>query len=237
MAPVYHRRVQYITVKQLDDRAAPAPSSEIHCVIADTPAALEALAPEIPKTFRDSIDELRRRVAHGCIVCAARRRRDDGAGYDVIGYELAERGVFSAHGRRRDVGAHVVFSHWAEVLPAYRGRRIHGLMFAARDAYVRRRGGKIVVGVCAPRNRASLHALSRDGAAVVGRVTQVTLLRGVATWDTPWERIEQALNGTMRPAGRRRRPVLARFREALPKAGVTALLADLITRLRITDSL
>ena len=50
-----------------------------------------------------------------------------------------------------------------------------GRLFAARDAYFRARGGTIVVGVCAPRNRASLRALKRDGATVVGRVKQIAL--------------------------------------------------------------
>jgi len=93
--------------------------------------------------------------------------------------------VFSALGRRMAVATDVVFSHWAEVVPAHRGRRIHGLLFAARDAYFRPRGGRIVVGVCARRNRASLRALRRDGAVVVGCVGQLAVL-SLIVWDTPW---------------------------------------------------
>jgi len=235
---VYCRQQQYITVKQIAGGSAASPVQDrVHCLIADTPPLLEAIAPELPKTFRDSPDDLRRRVAQGCTVCVARRRRDDGAGYDVVGYELAERGVFSAQGRRYVVGAHVVFSHWSEVLPAYRGRRIHGLMFRARDAYFQRRGGTIVVGVCATRNRASLHALARDGAAVVGTVSQVVLLGGLVTWNTPWERVELSLNGNVRYPVPRPSPAVARVMELLPKAGVTALLAELVTKLWFTDSL
>ena len=211
VAPVYSPLMQYITVKRLD---LPTPGAELppvdtrtKCLVVDTVDALRAVASEIPTTFRDSVEELRRRVAMGCVVCLARRRRTDGAGYEVIGYELAERGVFSALGRRKAVAADVVFSHWAEVLPAYRGRRIHGLLFAARDAYFRPRGGAIVVGVCARWNRASLRALRRDGAVVVGRVRAISVLRRMIVWETPWHRIERALD-----VGRRR----GGAREALP---------------------
>ena len=194
---VYARHVQYITVKRLDSpdakqAAGPAADPATTCLIVDSVEALRVVAHEIPSTFRDSVEELTRRVAHGCVLCLARRRRPGGAGYEVVGYELAELGVFSALGRRKAAGADVVFSHWAEVVPAHRGRRIHGLLFATRDAYFRVRGGRIVVGVCARWNRASLRALRRDGAEVVGHVTQLAVFR-LIVWETPWPRIEHAL--------------------------------------------
>jgi len=87
-----------------------------------SPGALDAVASEIPATFRDSVGELRRRVAEGCIVCLARR-----ASKEVVGYELAERGVFSALGRRRTVAATVIFfALGGSVAPSWRGQRIHG---------------------------------------------------------------------------------------------------------------
>jgi GNAT superfamily N-acetyltransferase len=200
LTALYARQVQFITVKRLDlpngnghAPGRPAPH-DATCLVADTVEGLRSVAHEIPGTFRDSADDLSRRVAQGCVVCLARRKRDDGAGYDVVGYELAERGVFSALGRRKAVAPDVIFSHWAEVLPAYRGRRIHAQLFAARDAYFRARGGTIVVGVCARRNRASLKALRRDGARVVGSVRQVSVLRLLILWETPWARIEHALD-------------------------------------------
>ena len=197
-AAVYCRQVQYITVKRLDlpgpARHSPATDHETTCVIADSEDAVEALASEIPATFRDSVDELRRRVAVGCVACFARRKRSDGAGHEVVGYELAQRGIFSALGRRNFAGHDVVFSHWAEVLPEHRGRRIHGLLFASRDAYFRARGATMVVGVCAAKNQASLRALRRDGAVVVGRVKQIALLGRLIVWETPWPRIAHALD-------------------------------------------
>jgi len=181
-------------VKRLDFPEPHRPETDggVTCLVIDSASGVGALTGEFPSTFRDSVDEVTRRVRLGCVLCVARLKRADGTPHEVIGYELAERGVFSAMGRRKAVGRDVVFSHWAEVLPAYRGRRVHGLLFAARDAYFRARGGKMIVGVCAPRNRSSLHALKRDGAVVVGRVKQISML-SLIVWETPWARIEAAL--------------------------------------------
>jgi hypothetical protein len=147
------------------------------------------------------------------VVFLARCVRDDGAGHEIVGYEISERGVFSALGRRDRVPGDVVFSHYAEVLPAHRGRRIHGLLFATRDRYFRARGGRLVVGVCHPQNRASLKALRRDGAAIVGAVECVSLFRMLTVRRTPREGIEDALRpvlsaartGSSRAPGSRRR--------------------------------
>ena len=178
---LYCRERQYITLKRLDgpqpETAAASSDRETACLMVDSVEALAVVASEIPVSLRDSVRELRRRIARGCVVCLARRRQPDGARHAVVGYEISERGVFSALGRRIPVPRDVIFSHHAEVLPAYRGRRIHGLMFAARDAYYRQRGGGVVVGVCLPDNRASLRALRRDGAAIVGTVERLSLLR------------------------------------------------------------
>jgi GNAT superfamily N-acetyltransferase len=197
-ASLYCRQQQYITVKRLDGGAADTTvtptmrPSETECLMVSSVEALHALSPEFPPLFRDSIAELATRVARGCVVCLARRPRADGAG-TVVGYEIAERGTFSALGRRHVVGDHVVFSHYAEVLPAYRGQRIHGLMFSTRDAYFRERGARLVCGVCLPHNQASLRALRRDGATVVGTVERVVVLRSFVIWTTPFERIARAL--------------------------------------------
>jgi hypothetical protein len=193
---VYARHLQLITVKRLD---IGSPSSglawdpKIECLPVETVPALQALASEIPASFRDSVSELSRRVAQGCVVFLARRPREHDAGHEIVGYEISERGVFSAQGRRHPVADDVVFSHYAEVVPAHRGRRIHGLLFATRDAYFRARGGRLVVGVCLPQNVASLKALRRDGAAVAGTVELVSLFRILGVWRTPFAHVEQAL--------------------------------------------
>ena len=196
-ASVFARQRQYITLKHIrtgGDPAAPVgQDGSTECVIVDSPDALDAVAADICASFRDSVDALRARVARGCVVCLARRPRTDGRGSVVVGYELSERGIFSALGRRIAVPSDVIFSHYVEVLPAYRGQRIHRLLFATRDAYFRARGGRVVCGVCAPHNQASLRALHRDGAAIVGTVERISVLRIFVLSYTPFDRIAQLL--------------------------------------------
>jgi GNAT superfamily N-acetyltransferase len=196
-ASVFARRRQYITLKHIrnapDPTAAIAPDGQTECVVVDSPDALDAVATDICASFRDSLGALRARVARGCVVCLARRPRADGRGSVVVGYEIAERGIFSALGRRIAVPRDVIFSHYVEVLPAYRGQRIHRLLFATRDAYFRERGGRVVCGVCAPHNQASLRALHRDGAVIVGTVQRISLLRIFVLSYTPLDRIAQLL--------------------------------------------
>jgi hypothetical protein len=195
-ASVYSRQVQYITIQPIAADAAlarlTAADGSIEGLVLDSVGALRALAQQYPAAvFRDAAEQLGERIAAGCVVSLARRVCSDGAG-EIVGYELAEPGVFSALGRRRTVGKDIVFSHWAEVSPPWRGQRIHALLFATRDAYFAERGGKIVCGVVAPRNRASLRALRRARSTVVGTVKRVAIL-GAVVWETPWDRIEHAL--------------------------------------------
>jgi hypothetical protein len=87
----------------------------------------------------------------------------------------------------------VIFSHYVEVLPACRGQRIHRLLFSTRDAYFRQRGGRVVCGVCEPQNHASLQALRRDGALIVGVVERIAVLRVFVMSYTPFDRIAHLL--------------------------------------------
>ena len=196
-ASVFARQRQYITLKHIGDArdatAAIAQDGRTECLVVDSPDALDAVAADICASFRDSVGALRARVARGCVVCLARRPRADGRGSVVVGYEIAERGIFSALGRRIAAPSDVIFSHYVEVLPMYRGQRIHRLLFATRDAYFRERGGRVVCGVCAPHNHASLRALERDGATIVGTVERISLLRIFVLSYTPFDRIAQLL--------------------------------------------
>lgn len=195
-ASVFSRQRQYITLKHIGAAADPAiiqdPRTE--CLVVDSPEGLDAVAADICASFRDSVGALRARVTRGCVVCVARRPRTDGRGSIVVGYEIAEPGIFSALGRRIAVPKDVIFSHYVEVLPAYRGQRIHRLLFATRDAYFRARGGRVVCGVCAPHNHASLRALRRDGATIVGIVQRISLLRVFVLSYTPFDHIAQLLS-------------------------------------------
>ena len=195
-ASIYCHQRQFITVRRLEgaETSIPEDSATI-AVMVDSLPAFRALAAEIPRTFRDSLEALEERVAHGCVLCLARRKRADGAGHEVIGYEIAERGVFSALGRRTPAAADVIFSHYAEVLPAHRGRRVHRLLFLTRDAYFRARGARLLCGVVDPDNAASLRALVRAGHVVVGTVERVAIFRWLVVRRTPREAIDRALRG------------------------------------------
>ena len=199
---VFSRQRQFITLKSLDadtgSQAAPLTDGRTECVMVDSPEALDTLAAGICASFRDSVATLKARVARGCVVCLARRPRVNGAGSVVVGYEIAERGIFSALGRRITVSDDVIFSHYVEVLPEYRGQRIHRLLFSTRDNYFRQRGGRVVCGVCAPHNHASLQALHRDGAIIVGTVERISVLRVFVLSYTPADRIAQLFAGAQR---------------------------------------
>lgn len=199
---VFARQRQFITLKSLDVdadlQAPPLTDGRTECLIVDSPEALDTFAADICASFRDSVATLKARVARGCVVCLARRPRVTGAGSVVVGYEIAERGVFSALGRRIAVSGDVIFSHYVEVLPEYRGQRIHRLLFSTRDSYFRQRGGRVVCGVCAPHNHASLNALRRDGATIVGTVERISLLRVFVLSYTPSDRIAQLFAGAER---------------------------------------
>lgn len=193
---VFSRQQQYITLKSLEHHggaaAHPTGDGRAECLVVDSVAAFEAVAHEIGTSFRDSVGDLRTRVVNGCVLCVARQRRYDGR-FEVVGYEIAERGIFSALGRRTPVADDVIFSHYVEVLPACRGQRIHRLLFATRDAYFRQRGGRVVCGVCEPQNQASLRALRRDGALIVGVVERIAVLRVFVMSYTPFDRIAHLL--------------------------------------------
>jgi hypothetical protein len=196
---LFSRQRQFITLKFLnrgDDETAALPGggeAQTECFMVESMAAFESIAKDIGTSFRDSAEDLRARVAAGCVLCIARRPRHRGPGMEIVGYEIAERGVFSALGRRTPVADDVIFSHYVEVLPECRGRRIHRLLFSTRDAWFRKRGGRVVCGVCEPQNYASLRALRRDGAVVVGTVERVALLRVFVMSYTPFDRIAELL--------------------------------------------
>jgi hypothetical protein len=192
---IYSRQRQYITVQRVGTTGSgsgPEVGRKVHCATLSSLESVDAIAHHLPADFRDSAEQLKNRVANGCVLTLAFTHSDTGS-LAIVGYELAERGVFSALGRRQPAPADAVFSHWAEVLPAYRGQRIHALLFAARDTYFLSRGATFVWGVVVPKNRASLQALRRAGSFVVGTVTRVSILCGFLVWETPVERIARIL--------------------------------------------
>lgn len=201
MAPLYQRERQYISIHTIQDRdplASLLPGAGenlgIECLVVETPEALRGVEAELPSATL--ADHLRTRLAQGSIVVLARQAQTMGGGKKVVGYGVCQRGVFSALGRTGRIAADILFSHYTEVLPAYRGQRIFQLIREAQFEYCRGQGLKKLCGVATVHNRSAILARTRTGEALVGTVERVALLGGLFVWETPWERIEQVLRST-----------------------------------------
>ncbi|MEW6298983.1 MAG: hypothetical protein AB1671_14810 [Thermodesulfobacteriota bacterium] len=201
LTSVYHYQMQYITSRRLDRDVVDDLANQtrerlkIECLVVESTEAFQAVKDEIPSSMRDSVDDLNRRLAQGCIITLARKPKDEGGGKEVIGYSIAERGVFSALGRRGKVSPDVLFGHYVEILPQYRGQRIHILITTARDTHCLKYGLKKNCGVISPQNYPSLRSSRRRGSRIVGIVQRVSVLRGLFVWETPWERIQETVDG------------------------------------------
>lgn len=200
LASLYHRQTQYILLKMISPQFAAEPdtvaaeSLGLTCTTVESADALQAGGYELAPSFRDSVARLQDRLRHGCVVFLAHRPRAGGAGQEVIGYSLSERGVFSALGRREKISPNILFNHYMEVLPQYRGLRVTGLLWRAEWEYCRVHGMTKRYTVVLPANVPAMRSSLRVGLLIVGTVTRVSAFRGLWVWETPWERIEQALS-------------------------------------------
>lgn len=111
-----------------------AESLGLTCTTVESADALQAGGYELAPSFRDSLARLQDRLRRGCVVFLVHRPRAGGAGQEVIGYSLSERGIFSALGRRERVSLNILFNYM-EVLPQYRGLRVTGLFWRAEWEY------------------------------------------------------------------------------------------------------
>lgn len=195
----YHRQAQYILMKAIENRAhvAPANTAEekmgIECLIVESAEALQAVAREIPTSIRDSADQMKKRLEQGCLVILARRPKSSATGQEVIGYGIYEPGVFSALGRKGKVSSDILFNHYLEVLPEYRGRRVADLMNRIMETYCVAHGFRTRCTVVSIHTPAPLKSSLRAGLTIVGTIARVSVLRGLVVWETPWECIERAL--------------------------------------------
>jgi hypothetical protein len=201
LAAFYHREVQYILVKKVASQEAvsPVPGEEsgtgTECVIVESAAVLQEVVREMPATLRDSVEQLKARVEQGCLVLLAYRPPRSGVNRDLIGYMLCERGIFSALGRKGKISSDILFTHYQEVLPEYRGQRIADVMRRAPEVYCRAQGLTKRCAVVSSTNEPSIRSTLRSGYMIAGTVTRVSILRGRFTWETPWEKIEKVLRG------------------------------------------
>jgi GNAT superfamily N-acetyltransferase len=197
LAALYQRDAQLIFVRKIPASGTSAPSSEaaeslgVTCVFVESTAALRAIERELPLSIRDSVDQLRQRLAQGCSVIVV--RKPSRAGHEVIGYGINEPGVFSALGRRGQLLPDVLFNHYMEILPEYRGQRIAHVMRIAMDEYCRMHGFTKRCDAVSPSNEASVRSNVRSGLIHVGMVSRVSLLGGLFVWHTPLETIRRAV--------------------------------------------
>jgi GNAT superfamily N-acetyltransferase len=169
-------------------------SSEVECLIVESAAALDDCQMEIPAVFRDSADTLKSRLDQGCIVILAYLPGAKAPDKHIVGYSLRQRGVFSALGRQRNISADILFTHYVEVLPEYRGQRLASRLTGAALEYCRKNGLTRLCSVVMTHNQPSIQYTLRVGFAIIGTVERVSILKGLFVWETPWQHIERALS-------------------------------------------
>jgi ribosomal protein S18 acetylase RimI-like enzyme len=195
LAPLYQREVRYILLQDLEspDVADPEDAdTNAECIVLESPAALDDVQSEIPTSFRFTIEDFRERLERGCVVFLVRSPTTTGSGKEIVGYNISERGVFTAFDRARPVSPEIFYSHYTEILPEYRGRRIQQALVRARIEHCRNNGVRKRCTTVGTENRPGLVSGLRAG-KIVGTIERVSILCGLVVRETPWERIEQAL--------------------------------------------
>ena len=171
--------------------------SSIQCNVLEMPGALLALASEFPRSFRDSVGRLERRLHNGCVLFVLRVGNTPNEPKRIAGYSICQPDVFSAFGSIQKISSDILFSHYFEFLPEYRGRGLKTVLEEKRTEYCRMHRLRAICGVIACHNIASLTTSLRAGFKVVGTMRQVSILRGLFVWQTSWEAVEKALDGNV----------------------------------------
>ena len=197
---VCHREVQYIRGRNIksQDRNSSETTGTVGdrtegYVILETPESVNEFKHELPSSFRDSPVTLEGRLEEGCFVILARKQQENSAEWKVIGYLIAERGVFSVLGEKRNVGSDVLYGHYYEVLPEFRLQGIGNLMIHVMEEYARQNGLKRYYALVSPKNAIAVRNLERKSDEILGKAERVSILRGLYRWQTPWEKIEKML--------------------------------------------
>ena len=193
----------HIVVRNVDVADPETPSKHesgeftIQCDVLETPSALLALEGEFPQSFRDSVGRLERRLHNGCVLFVLRVGNTSDKGKRIAGYSICQPGIFSAFGAVQRISSDILFSHYFEFLPEYRGRGLKTVLEEKRTEYCRMHRLRSICGVIASHNIASLKTSSRAGFKVVGAMRQVSILKGLVVWRTSWKTVEKALNGNV----------------------------------------
>jgi hypothetical protein len=196
---IYSYQIQEVRGRIIRDKD-PVPSgceneNAIECVIVEPGTSLEPFASEFSLPFRDSFESLKERLHQGCVLILARCSREGGSGKVIAGYSIMECGGFSAAGIRGKISPDILFVHYTEVTPQYRGQRIAERISRARNAYCREHGIKKSCTAHTTGNTSSERAFRKFGSRVLCYAVRVSLFRGLIVWYTPWKKIEQAIAG------------------------------------------
>jgi GNAT superfamily N-acetyltransferase len=192
---VYSHDVQYVRGRIVHGPTVglnTSNSAKIECIVVESVASLRRFENEIPNSFRDSAERLKKRLAEGCIVIIALKRTETQR-HAIIGYILAERGVFSALGRKLKVTPDVLFGHYIEVLPPYRQSGVTKFLFGAMDEYCFNNGITKYCGSVSSRNGAAMTVLARKSHEIVGKVKRISIFSGIFIWETPSDAIRKAI--------------------------------------------
>ncbi|MGH7835482.1 MAG: GNAT family N-acetyltransferase [Candidatus Binatia bacterium] len=196
---VWQRETVFIRGRIIDDQTSagsnePIGVSPVECMTLQFPSDIDAIEHELPASFRDSPDRLKERLQEGCIVILACKRRKKNHGHEILGYLIAEKGVFSALGRKRNVAPDVLYGHYIEVLPEYRRMGIANFLNQNMEEYARGNGLRKYYSVVSTKNRIAARTLGRKNRENLGSVERVTIMGGLYVWQTPWQQIENILN-------------------------------------------
>lgn len=198
LAPLYQRETRYVLLRSIPNSC---PNNFPHedatldgeCLVVQDVAELKAVAHEIPSTLFHSLKDFENRLARGCVVFLAFRPHRNDTGREFVGYSIDQRGVLAVLGHERSIPPDILFVHYREMLPQFRGTKFNALA-VVREKYCQQNGIKMLCTVVAPYNRAALrYTTSRSGYSIVSTFTQTSILRGWVTWHTPWVKIEETL--------------------------------------------
>jgi GNAT superfamily N-acetyltransferase len=200
LSPLYYREARHIVARKmpeqnpLDSIDEERERTDSECLTVESLEALQAVEGEIPSSITYPLESLRKYLAQGCVIFLVFCPKSSGQERDFVGYGIDRRSVLSVLGREKAAPFDILFGRYREILPEYRGQRYSDVLLLAREEYCRKNGVKLWCGTVSPDNRPSLKStLARGGYQIVGTAVRVSFLRGRFVWETPWEKIEMAL--------------------------------------------
>jgi hypothetical protein len=193
VSPLYYREARYIVARKIPAVGSETESLDGQCLTVESLEALRAVEGEIPPAITYSLKRLRQYLAQGAVLFLIFRPKGPGQERAFVGYGIDQSRVLSVLRREKAAPFRILFTRYGETLPAYRGQRYNDTLRVAREEYCRKHALQFICGTVAPDNRSSLSVAARVGFHIVGTAVRVSILRGRFVWETPWERIEAAL--------------------------------------------